>query len=364
MLNRSVYLLLLAAGCGDPTIESEPPPRPIAWSEAVPANSVTTRRLSGVVQAIESAPLSFEVGGRVASVEVDLGERFSANQPLARLDRRTFRLEAARRRAELVQAEATRVEANAQLRRAEAMFATQAISAADYDRARASADVAIGRVDLGQASVDLARKNLSDTILRAPFDGVVTIRQVEPSQRVQPGQMVFEVQSVEAGLEVLLQVPETLIGGFEVGSVHSVAIPALPGGDHPARVREIGAAAQTSNAFPVTLALEGDLAGVRPGMTAEAQLSFASGGTDDRWVAVPVDAILPWEGQGHVAYVYDRETETVRRRPVELATTRGDQAFVATGLAVGDVVASRGTAFLADDQPVTLLAVGYARYNP
>jgi multidrug efflux pump subunit AcrA (membrane-fusion protein) len=192
------------------------------------------------------------------------------------------------------------------------------------------------------------------------------------------------VQGSTGGLEVVVSMPETLIDRLTRESSHAVTFPARPDLQLDARVREIGPDATELNAYPVTLALTSPPEDLRSGMTAEVELELpvrrhgpsAPGdggreGTDEdegsaaqaTAVAIPVTAFLASDDGKTAAFVFDAESGTVERRSVEVAAVTRDDAVITDGLSPGDIVATKGLAFLRDGQRVTRLGVGVARYD-
>lgn len=359
-----LLLSLLLGGCSE--AEAPPtPPRPIAWTTVTPSAGAETRQLPGLVRAGQRAPLSFEVPGRVVEVKVEIGEGFEAGQVLARLDDRQFRLTLEERRASLADARARLTEADKTLDRKKELLARRVGSQAAVDNAQAGRDSAAAQLDRLQALVGLAREDLQDTVVHAPYDGFVLQRMIEPSQQVQAGQTVFEVQGSAGQAEVIVSVPETVVGRLALKDRVPVAFPARPDLSLIGRVTEIGAGAVERNAFPVTLALEGSPADLRPGMTAEVHFQLDTGAAGSRdLLSIPVTAFLAGERQQELAFVFNEASQTLQRRVIEIDSVQGDRALVSAGLEPGEIIASKGLPYLHDGQPVVRLGVGPARFQP
>lgn len=370
---RSSLLLigvLLWAGlgaCSDSADRTPALPRPIAWTVVEPVDHEITRTLSGVVRAIQRAPISFEVGGRVASVTVDIGDHFEAGDTLATLDRRTYRLTMEERESELAEARARLVEARNEYERQKELHAKGWVARAGYDTALAGLETAQSRVEIARTRAAIAAEDLEDTVLTAPYAGSVAERLAEPSQQVSPGETVFEIQGDSSGLEVVVTAPETMIDQLAPGSRHTVFLPAHRGMMLSATITEVATNASVRNAFPVTLRLDDAPETLRSGVTAEVMLSFNTDGSQtptDRLVSIPVTGFLAASGQTSVAFVYDKVEGTVSRRDITVADISGDRALISQGLSVGEIIAMKGLPFLQDGQKVARLDTGIARYNP
>lgn len=345
---------------------ANPTVRPIDWAEVVAFDNRITRVLTGSVVATDRAPVSFEVGGTVSRVHVAIGQHFTRGEILAEIDPTPLQLALDERRAALIEAEAIAREANLTLERQRQLQQSGTVSQAALDRAETAADSAQSRLAIALASIRSAEDRLQDTVLRAPFDGVVAARMIEPAQSVQPGMAVLEIQNDTSGFQIDIVVPETLIGQIEAGSEHRAII--LNGTDRPvvARVLEVGSRANATTGFPVTLDIVAQSASVRSGMTVEVHLllPMATGREADIGLAaIPYTAILPADGNTHVAFVHDAETGTLQRREITVAGREGETTLISSGLEPGEIVATRGVPFLQDGLPVALRGVGIARYD-
>lgn len=367
-------LSLGLSGCQEPETPDPLAPRPIAWAEVGAADSSTRRTLSGVVRAVQRAPLSFQVGGRIETIDVEVGDHFVADDVLARLDRRTYRLAREERASELTQAEAALREAEQAFARQRDLHADGWASQATFDTARAALDTAQGRLETARARLDIAEEDLNDTVLRAPYPGVVAQRLAEPAQQIRAGETVLHIQGNGGGFEIALALPETLVGRLRPGDVQTVTFPARPGAPARARVTEIGTEAVQGSAFPVTLRLLTARTDLRAGMTAEVAFEIAAASAEDGTapagapVAIPVTAFLPGDGAETVVFVFHPGEDpagpgTLERRAVTLGPVTSDHVVVRDGLAGGELVATRGLPFLRDGQTVTRLGVGPVRYE-
>jgi RND family efflux transporter MFP subunit len=237
VLRLTILGCALAPGCSsegggtaEPTqaVESSPLAAEVITIE--PTQWPTYVRAQGSLVADEEAVIGARVEGRVSDVHVDLGDVVEAGAPLISLDDETFRLEVSQAEAQQAQARAAvglkpdedveqldpessppvreaRAlwdEASAQRRRLEQLRERDAVTEADLEQALAAEDVAaaqyesavngvrekIALIGVRTAELELARQRLDDTIVAAPFGGVVKLRHVAPGTYVQVGQPV------------------------------------------------------------------------------------------------------------------------------------------------------------------------------
>ena len=312
------------------------------------------RKFSGIVKAVDSSNLSFEVDGNVQTVHVDIGDSVRKGQALAVLDKEPYRLDLDAAQAELISARA-RVDNNREAyNRQVRVFEQGAGSKSRLDKAKYDLESALSQVNFEVAKVNYAKRNLRKTTLTAPYDGYIAWRSVEPHEEVKTGQRVFVIDA-KGAMEVELAVPETTINLIRIGTSATVQFPTLPDRSVKGRISYIGSAAVKSNAFPVKVSLEGKTANISPGMTAEVALAMKEGKQTAGYL-VPIQAILPANeiDQGY-AFVYDPQTATVRKTPIKTLAAQNNLMVVSDGLSAGDIIAVAGVSFLADGMKVKLM---------
>lgn len=362
-----VGLVGILPGCFEPAEgpPPEPPVRPIAWIEVTASSLEQMRRIPGTVRAAEQANLSFEVGGKVKTVQVRLGDSVRKGDLLAELDESSYQLSSAASAGELQEARAVLQEAEATFRRQSDLFQKGWVAQAALDNAQAALDRARSSVKIAEAQLDLTRKDLGDTALRAPYDGVITSREVEPSQQVSAGETILQIEG-EEGLEVSVMTPETLIGSIARNDVFEVHFPVIPGVVVEGLVTEIGPRTEAANAFPTTLLIGETVPGLRAGMSAEVDFVFQGRGRtgySGRIVRVPPTALIAGDAQETYAFVYDPDAGVVRRRAVQTENVIGNEVLISSGLDEGEIIAVAGLPYLHDGQKVSLLGVGPQTLN-
>ena len=312
------------------------------------------RKFSGLVAAVDSSGLSFQVGGQVETVKVDIGDRVEKGQVLAVLDDEPYRLEVDAAQAGLVKSRANVVNTKAEAERQKRVFDQGAGAKSDLDAAEYNYKAARSAVNYQISRLNLAKRNLRLTTLLSPYDGAIAWRSVEPHEEVTVGQKVFEIDA-KGEMEVQLAVPESTIDRIHIDDPATVTFPTLPGDTVKSRISYIGSAAVKANAFPVKVELIDPNEKIKPGMTAEANLSIKDENQQPGYL-VPLQAILPVPDarQGH-AFVYDPKTSTVKKTLIQVRGSQHDQAIVREGLAVGDIIAVAGVSFLADGLKVRLM---------
>lgn len=352
--------LTAAPGCGEDAAPDVEPTHRVRVFVVGKRSTGQSRRISGRVEAADESTLSFGVGGQVAKVIAQRGQTVVEGQELARLDDEPHRLAAEEARANLASARARLVEAEATYDRVKDLVARRAAAQKELDAATTGLATADGDVKAAQGALDRAQLDLARTRLVAPFPGQVVDVTIDPFQDVAAGEPAV-VLSAAGALKVELLVPETMIRDVDYGQTVRVTFPTLEGEEVPATVTRIGAAAESGNAFPVTVRLAESEADLRPGMTAGVTFDF-SAYLDGRTAylvplsALAIDAALLREPPADAdagsreapLFVFDPETGTVRYRAVRVGDLRGNEVEVFEGLESGDQVVSAGVAFLRD----------------
>jgi RND family efflux transporter MFP subunit len=250
---------------------------------------------------------------------------------------------------------------------------TGAVALQELDRATALRDARENQVESAQARLNLARRDLRLSVLEAPFDGTISLREIDPAMRVGAGQTVFEMDSEESGLRVEVQMPETLIARVRQGDEVEVGFPSIGDprfdvGDrrYAAVVAEVGTRAGTGNAFPVRADLSDPPPGLRSGMTAEVTFSIPRGEglVDFDGFMIPIAAVQGEADDQFSVFVYDAETSTVKKRPVRTGGVGDNDIAILEGLQEGEIIATAGVSFLRDGQEVTLLDEQLVRNAP
>ncbi|MGD9058316.1 MAG: efflux RND transporter periplasmic adaptor subunit [Desulfobacterales bacterium] len=313
-----------------------------------------TRKFSGLVAAVDSSGLSFEVGGQVESVEVDIGDRVKKGEVLAVLDPEPYQLDVDAAEADLTKAKDNVTKTKAEYERQKRIFEQGAGAERYVEVTEYQYKAAKSAVNFQIAKLDLARRNLRKTKLPSPYDGVIAWRAVEPNEEVLAGQKILEINAT-GKMEVELAIPETAIDLIHIDDPVTLSFPTLPGETARGRITYIGGAAVKANAFPVKVELIDPSEKVKPGMTAEANLTIKEENAMAGYL-VPIQALLPSpEPNRGYAFVYDPQTSTVKKTPVQSRGTADKKIIIEDGLEAGDIIAVAGVSFLADGMEVKLL---------
>ena len=313
------------------------------------------RKFSGVVEAVDTSALSFEISGNVKALRAEVGDKITKGQVIAVMDEKTFRLNVESAEAGLGRAKADQAEQKTQFERQDTLFKKGWVAKSAQEQALAAYESAQNQVRYSISQLNLAKRDLEKTELIAPFDGVIAKRHIDPFAEVSRGQPIYDVYA-EGAMEVKISVPESSINDLHLGLPADIRFPTGRSGALEGRVSEIGTQAEAANAFPVKVALARRDNGILPGMTAEVSLLLGGDQVESAYL-VPISAIAPGpEPNAGFVFIYDPETSSVKRTAIAGSGVRDNQVVVTEGLQGGDVIAVAGVSFLSDGQQVKLLS--------
>jgi len=350
----ALTILLGLVACGDNGNENQERIRAIKpFYVSEPAGG-DVRRFSGTIVAADTSSLSFSVPGTVATVTVAQGDRVQKGQVLATLDPEKYQYNVTAAQSEMQSAEADNKNATLNMERQEELFQKGWVSKAAYDQAVASLESAQANLNLAKSRLSSAQRDLQNTRLVAPFDGIIGSRNVEPFVEVGAGQNLFDINS-EGAMELEISVPDALISRFQVGLPVSIRATTVPTCGCMGRITEIGSVAGAANAVEVKASLLNPPEQMIPGMSAEATVILSQADGTQGYL-VPLVAIAPGddENKGYV-FKYDPETGTVIKTPVEGRAGRENLVEITSGVGPGDILAAAGVSFLRDGQKVKII---------
>lgn len=298
------------------------------WSDTIQA--------LGTAKARESVTVTAKVSETVQEVHFESTDLVDAGAPLVTLS-------GDRQRAALAEAEATASEADRLLQRQSELAEQQLIARSSLDTQRATRDAA-------RARVAQIRADLRDRVIRAPFAGVLGIRQVSPGTLVTPGTPIANLDDVSR-VFVDFPVPEAMLADLGVGQRLTATSAAYAGREFEGKVSAID-----SRIDPATRAVNvrGDFPNpdraLRPGMLLQVTLIRPQ----RQALLVPEISIVQ---VGNDSYVFRVDADqTARRADVTVASRRGGMAEIVRGLKAGDTVVVDGTGKLRPGQKITTTA--------
>lgn len=380
-------LVIPLAGCQNKIEAAADQPVPVRLQIPQHIQQPESVEVSGSVEANVTALTAFQVGGRVAHVYVEEGQKVTKGQVLADLDPTDYRnayeaalgeaqaakagnlkAEAGLRQQELEQARIDFERTKDEYQRLKYLYDHQSLPANDYHKIEAAYLASEQRYDMARAGTRVedkqgaaaqsaaataamqeAKKRLSDCQLRAPISGYIGMRQLEVGNTIAPGMPVFSVVDLNP-VKVRVGIPEAEIGKIRQGDRAEVSIPSLGGQQFSGRVEAIAAASDpASRTYVSKIAVENPKLVLRAGMVAEARLV---GETKVNAVTIPGSAVVRDERGVTKVYVLNVGQNRVYSRRIELGPIMGDQVAIRNGLNGDDRVVVEGQHYVREGSTV------------
>ncbi|HAB19417.1 MAG TPA: efflux RND transporter periplasmic adaptor subunit [Verrucomicrobiota bacterium] len=345
----------------------------VAVQEAQSGGQKTLLNASGYVTARRQATVSSKVTGKVVEVMVEEGRKVKAGDVLARLD--SSNVEASLRLAEaqldsarrsLAETRALLHKATREWQRVEELHRIKIASQGELDQAESDAKSLEARLDRQVADVVVAerevtvwKQQLDDTIVRAPFDGVVTAKNAQPGEMISPMSSggftrtgictVVDMRS----LEVEVDVNESYINRVDEGQPVLATLDSYPDWRIPSKVIAIIPTADRQKAtVKVRVGFDELDPRILPDMGVKVAFqSSGEGAPVTRTLLIPKSAAAQRDGRDVVWVVKDGRAE---RRAVTLGPAQGDALTVVAGLTPGEQIVIEGAADLTDGASVTV----------
>ncbi len=288
----------------------------------------------GSLRSDESVTLRPEVAGRIATIGFAEGQRVQKGSVLVRLDPTV-------NEAEVKQARANMTLAKSKYDRAVDLAKSNFISGQARDEAESNMKVA-------DAALAVAEAKLAKTEIKAPFSGIIGLRQVSVGDYVKEGADLVNLEAVDP-LKVDFRVPEIYLKQVRAGQALEIALDAIPGRTYAGRVFAINPLVDAAGrAIVIRAQVSNPDTSLRPGMFARVRLI-----TEERRDAlvVPEQALVPFGSEQFVFRVVDGKAQRGR---VEIGQRGDGKVEIRQGVGPDDVIVVAGQLKLRDGVPVTL----------
>ncbi len=309
----------------------EPPPTAVTTDVAKESEWQPTLQSVGSVTAVNGVTISTDLAGIVRQIAFESGNKVRAGDLLLRLD-------TVQEEAQLHQAEAQRDFASVTLKRDKDLVEKHAIAQSDYDNAEAVFRQAQATVD--QFNALIARKTL-----RAPFDGVTGIRQVNLGQYLKEGDMVVTLQAFDP-IYVNFSLPQQDLSKLAVGQPVALQVDTYEGQSFQGKITAINSLVdQATRNIQVQATFANTDLRLRPGMFAKVSVIMTE---KQNVVAIPATAIH-YAPYGDSIFIVSQmkdpqgnEYKGVKEQFIKTGQSRGDMIAIVSGLKPGDEVVTSG----------------------
>ena len=340
ILFTTLLTLLLMQGCSQAPAEVEAPIRPVKTFTVGATNQGKQWTFSGTAEDALATDLSFRVGGKIVAFPGDqIGRKFAKGDVIANLDPSDYELEYSQAKASMEQVRANYTRAKADLQRNSQLFERYVISLGELDQIHA--DVKSYEAHRGASSkqLDIARKRMGYTTLRAPFDGWIGRVETNIHQNVNSGEGVVSFNAGQQ-MKMYIAIPDVLISQVTEGDEVEVRFDALPGRTTTGEVTEVSIDSTSGSTYPVKIYLQNADKLVRSGMSGHVNFLGQTNGKAS--YSLPSEAIIGKADGTRTIWLIDPETSTVRSQPVTVGQLSVHGIRIVDGVKPGDIVVTRG----------------------
>ncbi len=368
LLRRGVWMLsVLLQGCKEdaPYVK---PPTPVRVATVEEFRGAPGLRYSADIRPQQQISLAFRAGGYVEEVArargldgamrlLQEGDPVKKGLVLVRLREKEYSEKFHQAKGRLSEALVAAQQARLEFERAESRLASSTMTQADYEGVQAKWEAAQARLVQARSAVEEAQLLLDDCALKAPLDGIVLRRQVEPGALATLGQAMVVVADVSS-VKVVFGVPDILIRSVEIGQTICVATESIRGERFEGRVTRVSPWADPrSRVFEVEITVPNADGKLKVGMIANLRLNDPKEGPPEP--VIPLGAVVRPGGSriGYGVFVVEERdgASHARLKPVELGAVHGSQVAVKQGVSLAERVIVVGSTLVTDGQIVRVV---------
>lgn len=289
-------------------------------------------RLDGVIEAAKQSTLSAQVSGRIEAINFDVDDQVNKGDVIVRVRDTEYRARLQKASAALAEAKAGFNDAQSEFMRIKGLYKDKVISKASFDKASANLESTQARVAANRASVNEAQEQLDNTIIRAPYSGIVVERHVELGESTNVGQSIMS--GYAAGeLRVNVNVPQSIINTVRK---HRKATILINKDEQVLEARKLTVfpfADPENHSFKVRLDLPETASNLFPGMLVK--VAFVTGNIQR--LTIPASALVQ-RSEVVGVYLVGIEQQVIFRQ-VRSGIYKDDKVEIIAGLDAGESVA-------------------------
>ncbi len=303
---------------------------PPQWVPARLADIPLRRILNGEIEAVNKATISAQTSGRVSAIHYDVDDFVPKGAIVVELTNTEQKAALRQAEANLKAVKAQYEQAASDYTRIKDLYAKKLVSKSDLDKAVSAHNALKAKMEAAKAAVEAARKQFEYTVIRAPYDGIVTNRYVEVGETVHPGKPIMSGLSLDK-LRVVTQIPESII--FQVKK-HAMAEVLLPNGEKvkAKKITIFPYADPATRTFKARIDIELENAALYPGMSAKVAFHLGT----KKAVVVPAKAVIR---RSELSLVFVKDNDNILLRQVRVGDHIKDQVEIISGLTPGELVA-------------------------
>jgi RND family efflux transporter MFP subunit len=311
---------------------------------------------TGVIEAWKTINITPDLGGKIAKIHVEEGDRVEKGQLLAELDTRAARLQLEQSQAALAVAEANYKDAKRNEDRMERLSQEKAVSDQQYEKIKLAYEAAEAQVQQARAAVNLASHNLDVSLMKAPFSGVIASKNAEVGDVINPMMGGFSPASGVLTLmdfsrvKIKIDVSQQDIARIKKGQAAQLRVMVFPDKVFQGYISLVNITADSlTKKFKVEVMIDNPDLILRPNTFGEVALEVSS---HENALAIPQKAVL----ENRFVFVA-REDNHAERREVSLGLQNSDRIEIVKGLEEGELVVVEGNYGLEDGAEIDIREV-------
>jgi len=311
---------------------------------------------TGLIEAWNKINIMPDVGGKIAKIYVEEGDRVQKGQLLAELDTRAIRLQMEQARAGFAVAEANYKDAQRNMERMERLKSENAVSEQQYEQLKLAYDAADAQLQQARAALNLASYNLDVSIMKAPFSGVIASKNAEVGDVINPLMGGFSSSSGVLTLmdfsrvKIEIEVSSQDIARIKKGMTALMRVDAFPERIFRGRVSIVNFAADPmTKKFSVQITANNPELLLRPNTFGEVTLEVS---THEDTLVIPQIAVL----ENKYVFVVQKDNMVVRKE-ISIGLQNTDIVEVIAGIEEEDLVVVEGNYGLEDGSKIEIKEV-------
>lgn len=319
--------------------------------------------LTGLISANIQTSIGTKVSGRVAEVDVDMGQKVSKGQILAKIDSIDLekQLDQTEAQIQVDQAQVDIAQNNSAqstdaLNHDTVLYNSNAISKDTLNQAQTKMEndkdsllAAQGTLGKDTASAAIIQQQINETDIVSPIDGAIATRNIEVGMQVSSATTLFSIAQLNP-LKVTINVSDQLIASISNGAGVNITVPEIASSTFQGTVDKISPVLDAStHSYPVEIIINNPDDSLTPGMTASVQFT---GLTTTPGIIIPAEAVVETPQGSEVFTVVQN---VAHMHLVQLGAVSNDKILVSSGLNPGDQIIIKGQTLIADNAKVKVV---------
>ncbi|MDP4219848.1 MAG: efflux RND transporter periplasmic adaptor subunit [Bacteroidota bacterium] len=312
------------------------------------APMTATFKANGTLEGIREANVNSETQGRILNVSVNNGSRVGQGSALVVVDNELKAIAVQQAEAQRLTAEAALEKAKIDLGRMQELIKSSVVTKSQIELAELQVKSADASLKAAQSGESLAKRQLSDAIVKSPFPGIVAVRYVNQGELLSPGTKVATIVD-DSKMKLRIGVGELDVPLIKVGDKVKVSVDAMPGQEFAGVISTISSKADMARSYTVEVEIPNNDRLLKSGMFARAEIEREAARNVP---SVPATAVINNGTRTQVFAVDDKGIAHLRG--VKIGTTSTDRAEIVEGLNQGETVVTFGQPQLKDGSHVKI----------